>query len=180
MPEIHGGEFQVSKQEERYLRRAFRRFALPYVVVLLAALGAWGAVTGFRLGPAHDPAGSSEVQSLIAEAASLRQAIGALREELDGVARRAEEGVSRVSSLEKRVAKLADATEAIGATALRRRLEQAHQRINALDARVEAVTAAARANAEATRLSERRREQAPPPPASPGATESGWSPDPLR
>jgi TolA-binding protein len=143
MPEIHGDSLEVSKEEERYLRRAFRRFALPYVGVLAVLVAAWGGMTGFGLGPAHDPGESTEVQGLIAESASLRQAIGALRADLDAAAARAEEGVTRVSSLEKRVEKLAGATEAVGASKLRKRLEEAHQRINALDARIEAVKAVA-------------------------------------
>jgi hypothetical protein len=174
MPEIESGSFEVSKEEERYLRRAFRRFARPYLIVLLALAGVWGAVNGFRVGPAHDPAESPEIQGLITESASLRQAIGALRDEVDRVAARAEEGVNRVSSLEERVAKIADATEAVGAARLRKRLEEAHQRINALDARLAAVTAASRENTlERERVSTRQA------PASSGTANGTWPADSL-
>lgn len=174
MPEIGSGNFEVSQEEERYLRRAFRRFARPYVIGLLALVGVWGAMTGFRVGPAHDPAELPEIQGLISESASLRQAIATLRDEVEQVAARAEEGVNRISSLEKRVARISDATEAVGADRLRKRLEEAHQRINALDARLAAVTAAARANTE-----QRERTATIQAPASSGTAAGSWPADSL-
>jgi TolA-binding protein len=174
MPKIESGSFEVSREEERYLRRAFRRFARPYLIGLLALAGVWAAVAGFRVGPAHDPAEAPEIQGLISESASLRQAIVSLREEVAQVAARAEEGVNRISSLEKRVAKISDATEAVGAARLRKRLEEAHQRINALDARLAAVTAAARENTR-----ERERAATLPAPASSGTAGGAWPADRL-
>jgi hypothetical protein len=173
MPDTDAGSLEVSKEEERYLRRAFRRFALPYVIAVLAGVGVWGAVAGFRLGPAHDPGESKEFQGLIAESASLREAISALRRDVDSAAARAEEGVTRVSSLERRVAKISDATEAVGAPSLRKRLDQAHQRINALDASLTAVTEAARANTQ-----DRERAVDARAPASSG-TAGSWPADAL-
>ena len=121
-----------------------------------------------------DTAESPEVQGLISESASLRQAIASLRDDLDQVAARAEEGVNRISSLEKRVAKISDATEAVGAAKLRRRLEEAHQRIDTLDARIAAVTAAARANTQ-----ERERAATLQAPASSGTAGGSWPADSL-
>jgi uncharacterized protein involved in exopolysaccharide biosynthesis len=174
MPEIESGSFEVTKEEERYLRRAFRRFARPYLIALLALVGVWGAMAGFRVGPAHDPAESPEIQGLISESASLRQAIASLREELAQVAARAEEGVNRISSLEKRVARISEATEAVGAARLRKRLEEAHQRINALDARLAAVTAASRENTR-----ERERAATIRAPGSSGTAGDSWPADSL-
>ena len=175
MSEIETDDIEVSSDEERYLRRVFRRFALPYVVALLALAGLWGAMTGFRVGPAHDPGESPQIQGLITESASLRQAIGALRRDVDDAAARAEEGVTRISSLEKRVAKISDATEAVGAATLRRRLDEAHQRINALEASLTAVSKAARANTQ-------QREQASEiaAPASSGTAGRAWPADSLQ
>lgn len=173
MPEIDTHGLEVSKEEERYLRKAFRRFALPYVLALGVLVGVWGAMTGFRLGPAHDPKESTEVQGLITESASLRQAIGALRADLDAAAARAEEGVTRVSSLEKRVEQIADATEAVGASKLRRRLEEAHQRINTLDARIESVKAASLSPPRTERLGRTGDDV----PLSSGTADGGWPAD---
>jgi prophage DNA circulation protein len=180
MSDMDSGNIEVSKEEERYLRRAFRRFALPYVVAGVVLVGIWGAVNGFQVGPAHDPGEAPEIQGLIAESASLRQAIVALRTHVDEAAARAEEGVTRISSLEKRVAQVSDATEAAssrasGTAQLRKRLEEAHQRINALDARLAAVSAATQTNTMEREQSVRRMA----PPASSGTASGGWEAEPL-
>lgn len=173
MPEIDTGSFEVSSEEERYLRRAFRRFARPYVLGLLVLGGLWGAVSGFSVGPAHDPAEAPEIQGLISEAASLRQDIAELRRQLGDVSTRAEEGDNRIASLEKRMAGVADATEAVGADRLRSRIEEAHQRLNALDARVSAVTTAVQENTR-----ERERAATIQAPSSSG-TAGDWPADSL-
>ena len=40
MPEIRGDDLSVTPEEERYLRRAFRRFALPYLLGMMLVAGA--------------------------------------------------------------------------------------------------------------------------------------------
>lgn len=73
----------VSKEEERFLRRAFRRFALPYLalVAVLAAAAGW---TGSSATGTPDPALRADLEALRTRLEALSGRVGALGAELDG------------------------------------------------------------------------------------------------
>jgi hypothetical protein len=124
----------VSKEEERFLRRAFRRFAWPYLLASLLALGLgagslWVVQTG--AGAGQD---ASESEALIAESASLRDALASLRQELDARGEQTGTLVKRLDALDRGFAEVTAGTSAN----MEGRLEAAHQRINALEARLAA------------------------------------------
>jgi hypothetical protein len=130
----------VSADELRFLRRCFRRFALPYLILGIAV-----AVLAFALAPAHAPVDDSEepaVQGLIAEAASLREAIALLRDDLEKSEARDAARTGRIDQLDRRLGHLAeqvaDAADAPGDGAALSRIDEAHRRINALEARLAA------------------------------------------
>jgi hypothetical protein len=129
MPEIGTEGLDVSAEEERYLRGAFRRFAVPYLIVTLAMAGVAVAVVSLGSG---DPGGrpSDELESMVAEAASLREAIAAVRQELRD---HATDASARLAKLES------DARAAAGGSAdaeLVSRLDRANQRISELEDRL--------------------------------------------
>lgn len=154
MPELHDDSLDVSAEEERYLRSAFRRFALPYLaLVMLIAMGGVLAV-GVSGSDGSARPETDEMQSLVAESASLREALAALREEL-----RQEKAASaeRIAELEGRIGRLQSASRGGESPAeLGNRLDHAHQRINALEGRLKEV--------ESSRLS-----RATPPAPAPSA-----------
>jgi hypothetical protein len=129
----------VSAEEERYLRGAFRRFAVPYLVATLAMAGV--AVAAVSL-TSDDPTdgGSEELESLVAEAASLREAIAGVREELRDHAATAD---ARLAKLESGFAHV-DASGSADAE-LVSRLDHAHQRIAALETQLSEIQGAAAA-----------------------------------
>ncbi len=90
---------EVSKEEERYLRTAFRRFALPYVLVF--ALVAW--ITTTAMSSSDAPAGSPEdVASLHEEFSGLKESITALEGRIARFDSELEKAVNRVGALESR------------------------------------------------------------------------------
>jgi hypothetical protein len=153
MPEIQAEGLDVSAEEERYLRGAFRRFALPYLAATIAMGGV--AVAAVSLVSTEPGGGAAEeLQSLVAEAASLREAIAAVRGELRD---HAEGEAGRLTQLEAGFARL-ESVESGGASAtadLVARLDHAHQRISALEGRLSEIQSA--------------RDAAPPEPP-------GWAP----
>ena len=144
MPDIGNDGLDVSKEEERYLRRAFRRFALPYLVV--AAIAVVAALAGVLPGGGSAPAEQPELESLIAEAASLRDALASLRNDLDVQGSRSND---RLAALEGDLGSLRDGVDEAKRLAgsrrpagspdaeLASRVDHAHQRLNALDRRLE-------------------------------------------
>ena len=141
MPELQDQEdgLDVSAAEERYLRRAFHRFSLPYLVVILTVVGIATLAPPFAP-PAPDST-AAELEALVAEAASLREAIAAVRNELRV---QAGDEATRLDALEGGVAKLSQDVRAarpakpVGAPSaeLKSRMDHAHQRINALERRL--------------------------------------------
>jgi len=133
----------VSAEEERYLRGAFRRFALPYLFATLAMVGVAIAAVSLASG---DPADgeTEELESLVAEAASLREALAGLRDELRD---HAADATGRLTKLETGFARLESGgsaqAELIG------RLDHAHQRINVLEGRLTEIGTAKAAPPEA-------------------------------
>jgi hypothetical protein len=137
MPEIGSEGLDVSAAEERYLRGAFRRFAVPYLIATLAMAGV--AVAAVSLGSGDPVAdGSEELESLVAEAASLREAIAGVRQELRD---HATDASARLAKLESGFARVESGG---GAEAdLVARLDHAHQRISALEGRLSDLQTAA-------------------------------------
>lgn len=136
MPELQQDGLDVSAAEERYLRRAFYRFSRPYLVAILGAVGV--AVLAPSLAERAEDPSVPEIESLVAEAASLRRAIGAVRSEL-----RAQAGdeATRLDALEGGVAKLSKEVraarsaepESAPSAELKSRMDHAHQRIRVLE-----------------------------------------------
>jgi len=110
-----GTEIQVSAEERRFLRRFFRRQALPWMLVLgVVAIGAarWAV-------PAADPGLEMRLRESIAAIESLRAENAALRTQMDAlgqrvqhpaVDRRLEAAEARLAAIERRPAASADAS----------------------------------------------------------------------
>ena len=164
MPELQQDGLEVSAAEERYLRRAFHRFSLPYLVVILAAVGI--AVFGPPFTLTAPDSTAAELEALVAEAASLRRAIGAVRSELR---KQAGDEATRLDALEGGVAKLSRevraAPPAKPASApnaeLKSRMDHAHQRIRVLERLLHGVLEGRLPDGDSLKKS------APLPPASP-------------
>ena len=148
----------VSKEEEKFLRAAFRRFALPYVIAV--ALVAWMATTWMS----NDaPVGSpKEMSSLLVKVAALEKSIAALEGRIAKVDGELERAGTRVGALESRKPTAAPASG--DTTALEKALRDATrrvadlerrnaanasaaERIDALVARMQRIESAARASA---------------------------------
>ena len=110
MPELQKDGLDVSAAEERYLRRAFHRFSLPYLVVILAVVGIATLAPPFAP-PAPD--------STAAEPTRL--------DALEG-------GVAKLSQ-DVRAARPARLV-GVPSAELKSRMDHAHQRINALERRL--------------------------------------------
>jgi hypothetical protein len=167
MPQQTAAGIDVSKEEEKYLRKAFRRFALPYVIVF--ALVAWATTTLVAKGV---PVGSGEeVSSLREKVASLEQSVASLQARVEKVGSEVERAGSRVGALESR--KPAEPRAPAGDTAdLERSLRDATSRIAELEKRGgSGATAAERIDALAARMQRiegiARSSQSAPAPATP-------------
>ncbi len=167
MPELRQDGLDVSAEEERYLRRVFYRFSLPYLAVILAVVLVATYAPPFAPTAANSTA--VELETLVAEAASLREAIAAVRKELR---KQAGDEATRLDALEGGVAKLSKDVRsaqsakpvAVPRADLKRGMDRAHQRIDALERRL--------TDALEGRLPERdpleKPKRSPPwPPASP-------------
>jgi acyl carrier protein phosphodiesterase len=170
MSDIQTDSIEVSREEERYLRSAFRRFALPYLAGIALVAGLFGALLGGD-GSGVDPAELAAVQE---KNASLRADLGAVVERLDSELVGA---VARMSALERKagggesVRQLAEVREDLDAVSRRissveasrgaAGLEEVEERLASLEDRFQRLE---RARSAAT--SDLRR--APYPPASPG------------
>jgi len=142
MPDIGNDGLDVSAEEQRYLRRAFRRFALPYLLLTVAIVGGAASMVMLRA-PAVPEAPPVELEGLIAEAASLREAVATARGEFREQASRAsarldalEGGMEALTADVKRVASSRRDSGRETSAELGGRLDHAHQRINALDRRL--------------------------------------------
>ena len=86
-----GTEIQVSAEERRFLRRFFRREALPWILVLgVAAIGAarWAV-------PAAEPGLEMRLRESVAAIESLRAENAALRTEMDALGQRTADAPTR-------------------------------------------------------------------------------------
>jgi hypothetical protein len=147
MPKPNAAGIDVSKEEERYLRRAFRRFAVPYVFVF--AVLAWATMTVMsKDAPAGSPA---EVSSLRESVAALEKSVAALQARVDKVGSDVERAGTRMGALERKPNR--DAADAGDTAALERTLKDASRRIAELERRNgSGATAAERIDALAARM----------------------------
>jgi hypothetical protein len=130
MPQPNSAGIDVSKEEEKYLRRAFRRFALPYVIGF--AMVAWATT---MLVAKDAPTGSgAELSSLQEKVTTLETSIAALEGRVAKMGGDLERAGTRVGALESRkpTAPRADETDTSG---LERSLRDATRRIAELEKR---------------------------------------------
>jgi uncharacterized protein YlxW (UPF0749 family) len=93
-------EIQVTPEEARFLRRFFRRQALPYLLVLGAA-----AITAARWSAPAAPGFERRLQEAAAAVDALRAENAALRAEIETLGKRMQAAVDRrLDALEGRVA----------------------------------------------------------------------------
>ena len=148
----------VSKEEEQFLRRAFRRFALPYVLIVAGV--AWIAST---VATNEAPSGSPQDMSVVLEkVTALEKSVAALEGRIAKVDGEVARAGSRVGALETR--KPAAAPDSGDNAALEKALRDATrrvadlekknsanataaERIDALSARMQRIETAARASA---------------------------------
>ena len=179
MPQQNPSGIDVSKEEEKYLRSAFRRFALPYVVGF--ALVAWATTT---LMTKDVPTGSVEdVSSLREKVASLEQSVAALEGRLQKMGGDLERAGTRVGALENRKPAEPRAVDT-DTSGLERSLRDATRRIAELEKRGgSGASAAERIDALTTRMQRiegmARTTQAPAAPAAPAPAPMPAAPAPL-
>jgi hypothetical protein len=83
MPEVHGNHLDVSAEEQRYLRRTFHRFALPWLLVAFAL----GALVGslprwIEAQPATTSASGGEDSQAREQVGSMRGDVASLSQRL--------------------------------------------------------------------------------------------------
>jgi len=167
----------VSKEEEQFLRSAFRRFALPYVLVVAAV--AWIASTVMS----NDAPGGApgEVSSLREQVAALEKSVAALDAKIAKVGGELERAGTRVGALENRKAASAPASD--DTAALERALRDATRRVAELERRNSAnATAAERIDALAARMQRiegAARASVAPTPAAPAPAAPAPAPGPY-
>jgi len=154
MPQ-HARGIDVSAEEERYLRTAFRRFALPYVL-------AFAAVAWLASMLAGDPGGASPeaVSALEEEVAGLRGTVASLEERLAVMGADLERAGGRMTALEKR-----KASEASADPELEEKLGAATRKIASLETRIAEQAAGERLDALAARMTKLESAQRSPSPA---------------
>jgi polyhydroxyalkanoate synthesis regulator phasin len=156
MPQNAQG-IHVSAEEERYLRTAFRRFALPYVIAF--AVLAW--VASMFAGSDSGGASTETVSALEEEVADLRETVASLEERLGAVGAGLEKAGGRVAALEKR--KVQEASD----PGLERKLRDANAKIETLERRVAEQAAGERLDALSARMTKLEGAQRAPVPAAP-------------
>jgi hypothetical protein len=151
MPDVQGNQIDVSREEERYLRRVFHRFAAPYVVMgvmfgaLLVAAPGWIATD---TEPAPEQVADPRV----------REEIAALHSDLAALSQRAVAAESALARTKERLVALEGRSGDSGETSLdpeefTRRIDASLSRIEALEQRV--AGGAGAPVADASRLEER-------------------------
>jgi hypothetical protein len=134
MPEIGGQGFDVSKEEQRFLKRCFRRFALPYVIGAFAVGALAGALPQWRAADAGEATAATDPR--------LHEEIAAIRSELATLSQRA---VGAEATLAKTRDRLVALEQRAGGTqvdstgdlaALEESLDAARRRMDALESRV--------------------------------------------
>ncbi|HXK26351.1 MAG TPA: hypothetical protein VMS55_27055 [Myxococcota bacterium] len=119
MPEVHGDRLDVSAEEQRYLRRTFHRFALPWLLVasalgaLVGSLPRWIEAQPAASGSGEDSQAREQVGSMRGDVASLSQRLVAAEDSLtktrdrlamlEGRSGRGESGGGDTATLEQRL-----------------------------------------------------------------------------
>jgi polyhydroxyalkanoate synthesis regulator phasin len=158
MPQNAQG-IHVSAEEERYLRTAFRRFALPYVIAF--AVLAW--VASMFAGSDSGGASTETVSALEEEVAGLRETVASLEERLGAVGAALEKAGGRVAALERRKVPAATAAD----SGLERNLRDANAKIETLERKIAEQAAGERLDALAARMTKLEGAQRAPVPAAP-------------
>jgi hypothetical protein len=142
MPELRSGKLDVAPEEEAYLRRAFRRFALPYMAITaLLALAIYGwLIARAETDPPAPIAGvdASVADQLRTEVLALRTQFSEVLDRLNAIGEEAGGAARRVSALEKRVERGTRGDDELrlrDIAALAERLDAATQRIAAVEKR---------------------------------------------
>lgn len=149
-----GGEIEVTPEEERFLKRFFRRQLLPYFTVLLMLLvisvtSAWW--------PSEEEAGALEARTSAA-LAQLRTENQRLRASLDALSERMDAVLSAQDH---------------GANELERRVEDAKRSVQMIEAQVIAATER-RLDALESQLASGARAPSPAAPAGPPPEAAAW------
>lgn len=142
MTDPRGHELEVSPEEEALLRRAFHRFALPYVGAI-AALGALAIVGVVSVQPAPDrvPAGapgSEEIAALHGEAEKLRSQLTAMATRVEAIGREASLATKKANEAASGGAPSAGGVSPNLLSDVARRIDEAAQRMSAIEARISA------------------------------------------
>src|SRR5262245_25869415 len=131
MPQQNPQGIDVSKEEERYLRSAFRRFALPYVIVF--AVLAWATTTVMSK---DSPAAAGEDMSSVREkVVALEQSIAALEGRITKMDSELQRAGTRVGALENRKPAVPERAASSDTSDLERSLRDATRRIADLERR---------------------------------------------
>lgn len=141
MPEVQGDRLDVSAEEERYLKRAFRRFALPWLIAAFAA-GAFAGALPQWIEAKPEPAAAPELRA--EQGGSQRSDLAALSERVVGAE-------TALANMRDRLALLESQSGGSGATSasLEQRFDAFGSRIATLESQVEALRATAPADAPA-------------------------------
>ena len=137
----------VSADEEAYLRAAFRRFAVPYMLgafAVISILSLWligrAAEPKLAVKPVVEPVVLDELR---AESLALRAQLGKVLERLDAVAAEIGGAERRVNELENQV-ESATGKNGVGRreiAALIARLDEAYRRLDSLESRPQEASA---------------------------------------
>ena len=133
MPEVNGGHLDVSAEEQRYLRRTFHRFALPWLLVA-AVVGAIAGAAPRWVDAAPETGAANEDPNLHEEVGPLRGEIAALSQRIVGLEGALAKTRDRLVELEGRSSVSTDAG-GLDTDELDRRLEGFTARISALESR---------------------------------------------
>jgi chromosome segregation ATPase len=141
MPEVGGGAFEVSQEEERYLRRVFLRFAGPYLgalaalVLLALALIAGLAQRDADAGPSAAAAREASESAAHSELLALQEQLRTSAARLATLEHAQEKAADQLGALERRVRSAATPVDTASVSELRDALASASERIEALERR---------------------------------------------
>ena len=149
MPKQTAQGIDVSKEEEKYLRRAFRRFALPYLIAV--GVLSWAIATAVSrdvVSPSEPPA---ELAATSEQLARIEQSLAVLESRVAKMGSDVERAGKRMSALES--AKSSTVASAGDTASLERSLRDATRRVAELEKRLgDGATAEERIDALTTRL----------------------------
>jgi hypothetical protein len=135
MPQVKSGKLDVSAEEQAFLRRCFRRFALPYVVAGVALGAIAGAAPGWISTAPAAPAASADDGHLREEIAALKSELAALSQRAVGAESTLAKTRERLVALEQRGPAAGDGGNA-DTSALEGRVDATARRLESLEARV--------------------------------------------